>query len=378
MTEDSEGLIRLTLERKLAAALAVMMLGAACGQGNSTDEPTATGAEEVAETEGTSAESIQFGNSLAQIRGHHQVALELYEAGDADGAVTHAGHPIHELLDSVNSELEEHDGPADELSAGLDEVLAAIEEEAPAESVGEAIENVRAITFEAAESVDGDKTTSAAYIGSVVAALSSTAAHEYEEAVAGGGGIRLLEEYQDGYAFVAEARSMYEQIVADVEAASMEEAEEIEEAFEVLETAFPGAQPPKELSAAEDVEAAASLIGHELEETVGAAALEESDPAEIAEEIESLLDEIVAAYEGGDAEGAAELSAEAYLENYEVIEAEVIEYAPEINEELEPLLGAELRRQIQDGAPVEDIETMVARAKELLAEALEILESEGA
>jgi hypothetical protein len=361
---------------KLSAGLVVLMLGVACGQGNSTEEPSATGAQESTES-GTSAESIQFGNSLGQIRGHHQVALELYEAGDKEGAITHAGHPIHELLDSVSSELEEHDGPADELSAGLDEVLAAIEEDAPAESVSEAIENVRGITFDAAESVDGEAITSSAYIGSVISSLVSTAAHEYEEAVAGDGqGIRLLEEYQDGYAFVAESRSMYEDIIDDVEAASTEEAEEIEEAFEVLETAFPGAQPPKELSDAEDVEAAASLIGHELEETVGAAALVESDPAEIGEEIESLLDEIVAAYKAGDAEGAAELSAEAYLENYEVIEAEVIEYAPEINDELEPLLGAELRRQIQEGAPIEDIEEMVARAKELLAEALEILEAE--
>jgi hypothetical protein len=209
----------------------------------------------------------------------------------------------------------------------------------------------------------------------VISALTS-AAHEYEEAVAGGGGIRLLEEYQDGYAFVAEAASMYEEISDDVESTSAEEAQEIEEAFEVLATAFPGAQPPKDLSDPEEVEAAASLIGHELEETVGAAALEESDPAEIGEEIESLLDEVVAAYKAGDAEGAAELSAEAYLENYEVIEAEVIEYAPDINEELEPLLGAELRRRIQEGAPVEDIEEMVARAKELLADALETLEAE--
>jgi hypothetical protein len=359
----------------LAAGLATVLLFGACG-GDTDADGTETEASGASTSEGTSAESIQFGNSLAQVRGHHQVALELYEAGDVDGAITHAGHPIHELLDSLSSELEEHDGPADELTAGLEEVLTGIEDEAPAESVAEEIENVRGITFDAAEAVDGDEITDPAYIGSVVSSLTATAAHEYEEAVAGGGGIRLLAEYQDGYAFVGEARSLYDDIAGDVESASAEEAEEIEEAFEVLDAAFPSAEPPKDLADAEDVENAAALIGHELEETVGAAPVTESDPAEIAEEIESLLDEVVAAYEGGDADGAAELSAEAYLENYEVIEAEVIEYAPEINEELEPLLGAELRRQIQEGAPVEDIEEMVARAKELLAEALEILESE--
>jgi hypothetical protein len=364
----------LRLSARITAGLLVLILGAACGQeSNSTDGTTGTGSEV---SEGTNAEAIQFGESLAQIRGHHRVALELYEAGDTEGALVHAGHPIHELLDSVNSELEEHDGPAEELSSGLTAVQTAIEDGEPAGSVADSIESVKSTTEEAATALAGDDATSSQYIGSVTSVLISTAAHEYEEAIAGGDGVRLLAEFQDGYAFVGEARSMYEGIAADVESASAEEAEEIEEAFEVLEGALPSPEPPKDLASAEDVEAAAKLIGHELEETVGAVAVEDADPEEIAEEIESLLDEIVATYADGDADAAAELSAEAYLENYEVIEAEVIEHAPEINEELEPLLGAELRRQIQEGAPVEDIEAMVARAKELLGEALAALEEE--
>ena len=76
----------------------------------------------------------------------------------------------------------------------------------------------------------------------------------------------------------------------------------------------------------------------------------ESDPVAVADEINRLLDEILALVEADDREAAAELAAEAYLENYEVIEADVIDAAPEINEELEPLLGAELRAAITDGA----------------------------
>lgn len=96
----------------------------------------------------------------------------------------------------------------------------------------------------------------------------------------------------------------------------------------------------------------------------------ESDPEAVVAEIERLLDEIVTTYEQGDAEAAAELSAEAYLENYEHIEDSVVDAAPEVNEELETLLGADLRQQLSDGAPIEEIESMVARARELLQEAL--------
>jgi molybdenum-dependent DNA-binding transcriptional regulator ModE len=124
------------------------------------------------------------------------------------------------------------------------------------------------------------------------------------------------------------------------------------------------------------VTSATQLIGHELEETVEATPVEESDPEAIVAEIERLLDEIVETYQEGDAEAAAELAADAYLENYEIIEAEVIELAPKVNEELEPLLGADLRKQIREEARVEDVEQVVVRAKELLADALRAIEEQ--
>ena len=363
------------MKRSLALLAALALLGAACGSDPAEPEAPAAGGQQETHGEGGDLEAISFGESLAQIRGHHRIALELYSAGDQPGALVHAGHPIDEIITSVRSELEEHGGPADDLNQALVDVRTAVQSETDEAEISALIDETAGLTHDAEAALAGEAAGTPAYIGSVIAALLGTAGHEYEEAVAGGDGqVKLLAEYQDGYAFVLEARAMYDEIVADVEAASAEEAHEIEEAFEVLTDAFPSPEPPAQLSDPLDVESAAGLIGHELEETVGATLLEGSDPAEIAEKIEELLDEIVATYEAGDAEAAAELSAEAYLENYEVIEAEVIENAPDINEELEPLLGAELRRQIQDGAPVEDIEAMVERAKVLLADALEALE----
>jgi hypothetical protein len=321
------------------------------------------------------AEGISFGESLAQIRGHHAVALELYAAGDEKGALVHAGHPIAEIFDLVAGDLEEHDqSVADQLQEALEDAEAAVAEGRPQAVVETAFDHVAHFSDAAALAVVGDRSSDPAYQGSVIAALLGTAGHEYEEAV-GPEGLRLLVEYQDGYGFVQEARRLYEGVEADVEAASAEEAEEIDEAFETLSDALPAVEPPRQLADPLDVEAAAELIGHELEETVGAQPLEEADAEEVVEEIEELLTEIEETYAEGDADAAAELSAEAYLENYEVIEADVIELAPDVNEELEPLLGAELRRQIQAGAPQEDIESMIDRARELLDEALEALEA---
>ena len=90
-----------------------------------------------------------------------------------------------------------------------------------------------------------------------------------------------------------------------------------------------------------------------------------------------LLDEMVEAYRAGRTEEAMEIAAESYLENYEVIEAAVIANAPDINAELEPLLAAEMRLTMREAKPVGELETKVARAKELLAQALAKIPAEG-
>jgi hypothetical protein len=354
-----------------AAILVVAVLSGACGSGDDDGGAVGSGTSGAA----ADAETITVGSALAQIRGHHAVALDLYRDGDQQGALVHAGHPIEEILASVTGEVDEHGGDADALEAAVVEVQDLVVDEGSVEDLEAAVDRASAATEEATSAVAGEANGSPGYVGSVAADLLTTVGHEYEEAVAGGGKkVKLLVEYQDAYAFVGVAEDLYTEIEDDVRATAAEEAEEIEGAFDVLSTALPSVQPPAELASALDVEAAAGLIGHELEETVDAQLLEEHDPGEIAEEIETLLDEIVAAYRNGDADEAAELAAEAYLENYEVIEAEVIAQAPDVNDELEPLLGAELRRRIQEGAPVSEIEDMVERVKQLLAQALEALE----
>ena len=99
-----------------------------------------------------------------------------------------------------------------------------------------------------------------------------------------------------------------------------------------------------------------------------------SEATKVADKIERLLDRVVRKYESGDSRQAAEFAAEAYLENYEHIEDDVIERAPEVNEELETLLGADLRARIRDGAPESQIREMTERAETLLGDAVEALE----
>jgi hypothetical protein len=342
--------------RSLPLLVLLALVTAACrGDSDSGEAPVAS----------VDPEAVTLGATLWQARGHQLVALDLLAAGD-EAAAIHAAHPIEEVLASVEGEVEEHGGDPASLRAAFEAFLDAVETGGDAEA---AAEQSRTAIEEAEAAVAGDP-EDPAYRGSVVAALLSTAAHEYEESL-GNGQVTETVEYQDGYGFVRAAQELYEDIAPAVEEASAEEAEEIEEAFSTLEAAFPDPQPPSSPATVEDVERAAGLVGHELEETVGAQPVESADPEEVFDRIETLLGQILAEYEEGEAEEAAELAAEAYLENYEVVEADVIRLAPEVNEELEPLLGAELRARIQEGVSAEELERMIDRARELLAQARE-------
>ncbi len=369
--------------KAVTALIAGMLLLAACSPGAPSATPPAsagpTGAATPVPSSAPSSPAAEFdeetvavGSALAQMRGHHLASLELHRADDLGGALAHASHPAAEILESIRGDLDEADAPTEELASALEAVLLAAENGSTADleaAISAATEQIDA----AERAVAGDAFDDPAYRGSVIAALLQTAGHEYEEAVSDGA-IGELIEYQDAWAFTTEANTQYMTIRDVVTVRAAHEAEEIDEAFEQLFTALVGVQPPTTIVPVEDVVAAAALIGHELEEVVGALAVSEADPAAEQQAIEALLDQIVELVGSGDRAAAAELAAEAYLEHYEVIEGAVLAAAPDINTELEPLLGAELRRQINEGATLEEIQTMVDRAKVLLGQAIEALE----
>jgi hypothetical protein len=352
------------------ATIAVPWVG--CGN----DEESSSGGESAAQAANVSADQVEFGNLVAQIRGHQRAALERHGAGDRKAAEDHAGHPAQEVLDAIRPSLQEP-GPetVERLQQSFRQVQTAMRGGSQPEA-SRAVAAAAAQTRAAEQAVLGETADSDAYKGSVIAALTAVAAHEYDEAL-DGNRIVLDDEFQDGYGFIQEAQDLYREIEPAVKSKSEQEAEEITEAFARLEAAMPSGEPSRSPAPLSEVEEAAALVGAELVETVGARPVQESDPKAVQAEIERLLDQIAGTYDPANPDAAAELSAEAYLQNYETIEPGVIEAAPDVNSALEPLLGAELRKRIREGAPKAEIEAMVRRAKQLLAEGVRALERQG-
>lgn len=104
---------------------------------------------------------------------------------------------------------------------------------------------------------------------------------------------------------------------------------------------------------------------------------ESATPAQAAQEIdqiEALLDDALAQYRDGDAEAAEETVGDAYLEHFEKVEGPLGDEDHEFMEALEHRISTEIRDEMKDDAPVAEVEQLIGKTKQDLAEAQAMLQ----
>jgi hypothetical protein len=95
----------------------------------------------------------------------------------------------------------------------------------------------------------------------------------------------------------------------------------------------------------------------EDEETSSAAAVAEID------EIKAMLDTGLAQYRSGDQEAADTTVGDAYLEHFEHVEDSLGERDHELMEDLEHRISTEIRDEMKDGTPPDQVATLIAETK---------------
>lgn len=109
------------------------------------------------------------------------------------------------------------------------------------------------------------------------------------------------------------------------------------------------------------------LVGEETGEAA------EQDPVAIINNIKTLLSqELLPAYSSQDYEGAESIAIEAYLENYENIEAPLAEHDRPLMEQTEIMLRGDLRQMIADRVSAEQLEQEVNMINANLDKAAEL------
>jgi AAA+ ATPase superfamily predicted ATPase len=287
-------------------------------------------------------------------------------------------HPIEEVYSSIEDQLASQNSTLNQtLSVALQNLSSSVTN-ATLEEFESQIDHVNMLLNNSVQAVvpTSEFDNNTAFNASVVGRLLDISGHEYEEAVANGT-INEIVEYQDAQAFIYRAGSVFNSSASRINQSMASEVEEVHEFFSILNGAVINKEDPA------TVETTINGIIHELAEITGLsesqlvgeeAAAAEQDPIAIINNIKSLLNQLIAAYRSQDYAGAESIAIEAYLENYENVEAPIAERDQQLMEQTEVMLREELRQMITDRVPIEQIEQHVTMINANLDRAAALLQ----
>jgi tetratricopeptide (TPR) repeat protein len=296
-------------------------------------------------------EHVEFVANLEYIRGHLAQALANKQANNIELAAAHTGHPVVEVYSLIEGELAEHNP---DLAEELDQKLSTLANQIntmTTQQVETEVSNLNTLlNGSEAAVISQTESDDPAFRAMVAIAVMETAEHEYEEAVENGQIVEMI-EYQDSTAFIARAKAIFLSIEAEM---PEEAADEVDGFFVQLDN------HTATNASFEEVETVIGAIVHEFEEVFG---LEEKDSVydgqAYIDKIIELLDEAVVAYQAGDSQEAKALVIEAYLDNYEFIEADIEADDPELMVEIELDIREDLVKMIEAGRPASEVEEHV-------------------
>ena len=320
---------------------------------------------------------VEFVSSIEQIRGHLEQALINKESGNNTLAQTHSLHPIEEVYSSIEDQLVNQNSTLNQTLSGALQNLSSTVTNATLQDFESQVGYVNMLLNNSVQAVvpSSELNNNPAFNASVVGRLLRLAGHEYEEAVANGTIIEVV-EYQDAQAFIHRAESIFKSSASRINQTLAHEVEEVNEFFSNLNGAVNNRDDH------EIVETTINGIIHELAEITGLsesqligeeAGAEEQDHIAIINNIKSLLTQLIAAYESQDYQGAESIATEAYLDNYEYIEIPLAQRDQQLMEQTEVMLREELRQMITDRVPIEQIEQHVTMINANLDRAAELL-----
>jgi hypothetical protein len=337
------------------------------GSANETMASTATA---------PNATNAEFVSNIEQIRGHLDQARINKESGNDTLTTAHTLHPIEEVYASIEEQLVSQNATLNEtLSVALQDLSSSVPNVA-AEEFGDQVDSINTQLDNIVQTlVPSSDLSNPTFNASVVARLLHIAGHEYEEAVANGTIIAMV-EYQDGQAFIQRAQNIFNSSAGNIDESLAHEVQEVNIFFTDLNNAVNNLDDPA------NVETIINGIIHELAEITGLsetqltgeeAGAEEQDPIAFINNVKSLLTELAAAYRAQDYQGAENIAIEAYLENYEFVEAPLAELDRELMEQTEVMLREELRQMITNRAPIEQIEQHIGLINANLDRATQLL-----
>lgn len=305
-------------------------------------------------------DEVRIGEAIYRAEGHLAASCKLYGAGRKADALLQAARPATDLLPSLEMDLRRAEGSLQGFFAATAEIGAAIRRNEKPRALRRALKNVEKTKWELLTAALGPIAEDPAppYRASVALALLDQVPDIYRAAVD--------DEHLGGYhnAFVLADTA------ADLLTSSHDgRSERLNALVASLTAAFPDIDPPSRLVRPDDVKALVREIAAEAVEGLGAIrstwTLHDS-----LRRVDRLVGDVLVSYERGLAPLSARLAANLFVRAYDPVRRELGAAAPDVEARLTALLGFELRRAINEGAPPDRVRALATEAHELLEERL--------
>ena len=318
---------------------------------------------------------VDFASNIEQIRGHLDQAVANKEIGNTTLAKAHTLHPIDEIYSSIEVQIEATDPSLNQsLSTSLSQLSNMVDNSTVDEFKTKALDINGLLNDTVGKVVPAQETSDSAFNLMVVGNLLSVAENEYKEAIENGQ-LKEIVEYQDGQAFISRAGSVFNESSHMIPQEKSADIQVINGFFTDLGNAV------QEKSNPEVISNAIGSILHEISEVTGIN--EESisgtsgDTSAFISEIRNLLNQTLDEYKNQNYDQADTLAIQAYLDNYEFIEAPLAEQNKTLMETTELMLREDLRQLIQTHAPLEQIQEHIDKINSNLNQAEELLAASG-
>jgi hypothetical protein len=318
---------------------------------------------------------VDFDSNIEQIRGHLEQAIANKEIGNTTLAKAHTLHPIEEIYSSIAVQIDAADpGLNQSLSSSLGQLSNMVDNSTVEEFKSKVSDINGLLNNTVGKVIPVQEINDSGFNLMVVGNLLSVANNEYKEAIENGQ-LKEIVEYQDGQAFISRANSIFNETSPLIPQGMSADVPVISGFFADLRNAV------QEKSNPEVVSSAIGSITHEIAEVTGIS--EEnisgtaSDTSAYIPEIRNLLNQTLDAYRNQNYDQADALAIQAYLDNYEFVEAPLAEQNRTLMETTELMLREDLRQLIQTQVPIEQIQEQIDKINSNLDQAEELLAASG-
>ena len=319
--------------------------------------------------------NVDFTTNIEYMKGHLSAAISNKQAGNNELTQTHSFHPITEVYTLIQDQLSSADKKLNQtLKNSLNNLTSIVYTSTPTEFVDSATSAKSLLNKAIIKVVPESEIADIRFNMSTLINLLTTAESEYGIGIQNGT-ITNIAEYQDAQGFISSANELFNKTINNKNQTIANKFLEIKDLLEKLNTSMINKENATQISTiTNNISNTIPTILNIQPTDLAILVSTEREPSEIINNIRSLLDQSINKINSGDYQNAETLVIEAYLDNFEFIEGEIVKHDESLMIDTEALLREQLRNLIQERANIEDIQKMVNNINSKLDEIEKLLQ----